>query len=119
MARTPLVICNVLLTEDALAPVPMSEIPVPIPCPGPCLFVPTRPVSTLPHLRNPAKQSVPYELLTGRCGAIVYHDGKAETKVARLDELKLIGRHNHENVMAAVAITTGMGVPMEIGRAHV
>ena len=46
-------------------------------------------------------------------GAIVYHDGKAETKVARLDELKLIGRHNHENVMAAVAITTGMGVPME------
>ncbi len=46
-------------------------------------------------------------------GAIVYNDGKTVTEIVRLDDLKLIGRHNHENVMAAVAITTGMGVPLE------
>lgn len=45
---------------------------------------------------------------------IVHRDGKgAVTEIADTGELKLLGRHNHENVMAAVAIGMNMGVPME------
>lgn len=36
-----------------------------------------------------------------------------ETVVIDVHELKLLGRHNYENVMAAVAVSVGMGVPME------
>lgn len=45
---------------------------------------------------------------------IVYRDDKGMvTEIADTGELKLLGRHNHENVMAAVAIGMNMGVPME------
>ena len=44
---------------------------------------------------------------------IVYaHDGQVEDVIAT-DELNILGRHNHENVMAAVAISMNMGVPLE------
>lgn len=39
-------------------------------------------------------------------------DGK-ETVVCNVKELKLIGRHNYENVMAATAMALAFGVPME------
>ena len=36
-----------------------------------------------------------------------------EIKVCNVNELKLLGTHNHENVMAAVAMAYSYGVPME------
>ncbi len=47
-------------------------------------------------------------------GDIIYNalDGKAE-KVIDVNELNLLGTHNYENVMAAVAMSAGMGVPMD------
>lgn len=39
------------------------------------------------------------------------HDKKRE-KIINVHELKLLGRHNYENVMAAVAIGMTLGVPM-------
>ena len=46
-------------------------------------------------------------------GRIVYNDGSKVTEIVNTHELKLLGRHNHENVMAAVAIGMNMGVPLE------
>lgn len=46
-------------------------------------------------------------------GSIVYNDGSKVTEIVKIDELKILGRHNHENVMAAVAISMNMGVPLE------
>lgn len=43
----------------------------------------------------------------------LYHDGVTKTPVCRVGELKLLGTHNYENVMAAIAITAAMGVPLE------
>ena len=44
---------------------------------------------------------------------IVYKDGETLTEIVNIHELKLLGRHNHENVMAAVAIAMNMDVPMD------
>lgn len=44
---------------------------------------------------------------------IVYSDGETVTEIVNIHELKLLGRHNHENVMAAVAIAMNMDVPMD------
>lgn len=41
------------------------------------------------------------------------HDGE-RTEIADIREVQLLGRHNHENIMAAAAISAEMGVPMEI-----
>lgn len=41
------------------------------------------------------------------------HDGKQE-EVVNVHDLQLLGKHNYENVMAAVAISLRMGVPMGI-----
>ncbi len=41
-----------------------------------------------------------------------HHDGKAEP-VIDIYDMNLLGRHNHENVMAAVAMCVAMGVPLE------
>lgn len=46
-------------------------------------------------------------------GRIVYNDGSKVTEIVDIRDLKLLGRHNHENVMAAVAIGMNMGVPLE------
>lgn len=46
-------------------------------------------------------------------GQIVCRMDGREELVADTRDLKLPGRHNHENVMAAVAMTRSMGVPME------
>lgn len=40
------------------------------------------------------------------------HDGMQE-EVLKVGELQILGRHNYENVMAAVAISLRMGVPLE------
>lgn len=46
----------------------------------------------------------------------VYADGTSQIPVCRTTELKVLGGHNHENVMAAIAIAVSMNVPMEIIR---
>lgn len=43
---------------------------------------------------------------------IVWRHGGKQTPVVDVGKLKLLGRHNHENVMAAVAIGLTMGVPL-------
>lgn len=43
---------------------------------------------------------------------IFAHNGQKE-KVCHISELKLLGKHNYENVMAGVAIGYFMGVPMD------
>ena len=45
-------------------------------------------------------------------GNIIYNMGE-EVKVCHVDELKLLGVHNFENVMAAVAMAAVYGVPMD------
>lgn len=47
-------------------------------------------------------------------GAIFYaHDGIREL-IVKVDDLNIIGRHNHENAMAAIAAGIAMGVPVEL-----
>ena len=41
------------------------------------------------------------------------HNGE-RTEIADIREVQLLGRHNHENIMAAAAVSAEMGVPMEI-----
>jgi len=48
-------------------------------------------------------------------GTIIYKDNK-ETQICHIDELKLLGTHNYENIMAAAAIAAAYGVPIEIIR---
>lgn len=43
---------------------------------------------------------------------IVYNDGKKVTEIINVNELNILGRHNHENVMTAVAIAMNMDVPL-------
>ena len=44
---------------------------------------------------------------------IFYTDDGGTQKVIHTDELNILGVHNYENVMAAVAIAVSMGVPMD------
>lgn len=47
---------------------------------------------------------------------IIYrHDGKNE-EVLNVNNLNIIGGHNHENVMTAVGITVSLGVPLNVIR---
>lgn len=48
-------------------------------------------------------------------GNIVYK-GEEEFIVCHVDELQILGTHNHENVMAASAMALSYGVPVEIVR---
>ena len=48
-------------------------------------------------------------------GNIVYK-GDEEVVVCHVDELQILGTHNHENVMAASAMALAYGVPVEIVR---
>lgn len=43
---------------------------------------------------------------------IIKEDGK-ELPVCTTSEIKLLGSHNHENILAAIGITYYMGVPVE------
>lgn len=47
---------------------------------------------------------------------ILYCHHNKEIEVVNVKELHLLGKHNYENVMAAVGISLEMGVPMEIIR---
>lgn len=49
-------------------------------------------------------------------GRILCREDGQETELCRTKDLKLPGRHNHENVMAAAAMAHAYGVPMEIIR---
>lgn len=49
-------------------------------------------------------------------GNILYSDGETVTKLCHTSEMNLLGRHNHENVMAAAAMALAYGVPMEVIR---
>ena len=47
---------------------------------------------------------------------IIYrHDGQNE-EVLNVNELNIIGGHNHENVMTAVGVSLSLGVPMDVIR---
>ena len=48
-------------------------------------------------------------------GNIIYNVGEPIV-VCSVDELKLLGTHNYENVMAAVAMAAAYGVPMDVIR---
>lgn len=44
--------------------------------------------------------------------SIIYRNGPEAETICDTSQLKLLGAHNHENVMAAVAIGAAMGVPI-------
>ncbi len=46
----------------------------------------------------------------------VYSDGETKTEICKTTDLKVLGAHNHENIMAAIAMAVRMKVPMEIIR---
>lgn len=48
-------------------------------------------------------------------GNIVFNDGE-EVILCHVNELQLLGTHNHENVMAASAMALAYGVPMDVVR---
>ena len=48
-----------------------------------------------------------------RDGHIYYNDGAKEIDVCAVEEMNIIGRHNHENAMTAIAMGIAMQVPME------
>ena len=47
---------------------------------------------------------------------IIYADGKKETFVTTTEDTTLVGIHNVENIMAAIAISINMDVPVDIIR---
>lgn len=47
---------------------------------------------------------------------IYAHDGKKEEVLNVKTDMQLLGKHNYENVMAAVAMSIRMGVPMDLIR---
>lgn len=51
-------------------------------------------------------------------GNIIYKDAEP-IRVCHVDELKLLGTHNYENVMAATAMAVAYGVPMDVIRGTV
>ena len=46
-------------------------------------------------------------------GVICRKEGGKATPLLKTDELQILGRHNHENVMTAIAVSACMGAPME------
>ena len=46
----------------------------------------------------------------------VYSDGETKTEICKTTDLKVLGGHNHENVMSAIAMAVSMNVPMDIIR---
>lgn len=52
-------------------------------------------------------------------GNIIYHYAGTEAKICHVDELQILGTHNHENIMAASAMAAVYGVPMDVIRRSV
>ena len=55
-----------------------------------------------------------YELEEGfflKDGYIIYRNKGRNNKIVATDELQILGKHNHENAMAAIAIGVCLGVP--------
>lgn len=52
-------------------------------------------------------------------GVIIYADGEKCVDICHVDELKLLGTHNYENVMAAVGMALAYHVPVDIIRQSV
>ncbi len=46
-------------------------------------------------------------------GTIYFAEAGKEKEIVKTEELKLLGRHNYENVMAAAAMALGFGVPSD------
>ena len=46
----------------------------------------------------------------------VYSDGETQVEICKTTDLKVLGGHNHENVMSAIAMAVSMKVTMEIIR---
>lgn len=58
-----------------------------------------------------------YRLENGICmdnDDIIMVENDKATKLMNVNDMKLIGKHNYENVMAAIAITNAMQIPMDI-----
>lgn len=56
------------------------------------------------------------ELKTGLClkgEDIVYRDGGKEDRICNIYDLRILGKHNYENVMVAAGIGIAAGVPIE------
>ena len=49
-------------------------------------------------------------------GYLVLKDDGRKEQICHVDELQILGGHNHENAMAAIAITHRMGVPVDVIR---
>lgn len=52
-----------------------------------------------------------------RDGQIIFRHDETEDVIVSVDELNILGRHNHENAMTAVAVAWAMGVPIAVIRA--
>ncbi|MFA9375147.1 MAG: UDP-N-acetylmuramoyl-L-alanine--D-glutamate ligase [Lachnotalea sp.] len=50
---------------------------------------------------------------------IIYNSGENIDIICKTTELNILGRHNHENVMAAVALSISVGVPINVIRSTV
>ncbi len=58
-----------------------------------------------------------YKLDHGICmdnDDIIMVENEKVTKLMNVNDMKLIGKHNYENVMAAIAVTMAMQIPMDI-----
>lgn len=58
-----------------------------------------------------------YRLENGICmdnDDIIMVENDKATKLMNVNDMKLIGKHNYENVMAAIAVTNAMQIPMDI-----
>ncbi|HHT97042.1 MAG TPA: UDP-N-acetylmuramoyl-L-alanine--D-glutamate ligase [Clostridiales bacterium] len=45
---------------------------------------------------------------------IIYSKSNNKTEICNVNELKIIGMHNYENIMAAISITIALNIPLEI-----
>ena len=52
-------------------------------------------------------------------GNIIYNYGRVKETICHVDELQILGTHNHENVMAACAMAAVYGVPVDVIRESV
>lgn len=48
--------------------------------------------------------------------SIIYHNGNGKERICHTNELNLLGTHNFENVMVAVAMSVAYGIPIDLVR---